>query len=92
MKIKVQLFGGSSTNSICNSNLAENLSNKTNEQISEWMQENPLTFIAFSDTMKARILENFLKSPLKIGISIYDGEPKTGEWHEKAIDNAIFNR
>lgn len=81
MNIKVQLFGKTSTNAQINSGIESDF------------EKNPLTFIAFSDTMKARVLENFLKSPLKIGISIYDDDdPKTGEWHEKAIDSAIFNR
>ena len=92
MKIKVQIYGGSSTRSICESNLADILKDKTNEQIANWMQENPLTFIAYSDSMKARIMENFLKSPLKIGLSIFDGEMRGGEWHEPAIKAAIFNR
>lgn len=56
------------------------------------MEQNPLTFITFSDTMKARALEQFMKSPLKIGLSIFDGEPKTGEWHEPLIESAIFNK
>lgn len=92
MKIKVQIYGGSSTRAICDSNLADELRDKTNEQIADWLQKNPLTFIAYSDAMKARILENFMKSPLKIGLTIHDGEAKDGEWHELANINAIFNR
>ena len=92
MKIAVQIYGGSSTSTIANSNLRDELKDKTNEQIAEWLQKNPLTFIVYSDTMKARVLENFLKSPLKIGLFIHDGEAKDGEWHELANINAIFNR
>lgn len=86
MKIKVQLYGSSSVPA------AINATADFSEMGENWMQEKPLTFIAFSDTMKARILENFLKSPLKIGLSIFDGEAKTGAWHEPAIKTAIFNR
>jgi hypothetical protein len=92
MKITVQIYGGSSTRSICESALAGTLKDKTNEQIADWLQKNPLTFIAYSDSMKARVLENFLKSPLKIGLTIHDGEAKDGEWHELANINAVFNR
>lgn len=92
MQLLVQIFGGSSTKSITNSDLVNELKDKTNEQINEWLQKNPLTFIAYSDTMKARVLEQFMKSPLKIGLSIYDGEQKDGEWHELANSNAVFNR
>jgi hypothetical protein len=42
--------------------------------------------------MKARVLEQFLKSPAKIGISICDDAPRNGEWHESLIKSAIFNR
>lgn len=81
MKIKVQILGYHSTNSLINSGV-ENVGSETN----------PFTFIAFSDTMKARVLEQFMKSPLKIGLSIFDGKSKTGEWHEPLIKSAIFNR
>lgn len=78
MNIKVQIVGGASVPSAIRSGL---------DKMTE-----PLTFIAFSDTMKARILEKFLKSPEKIGLSIYDGPPAIGEWHEPLIETAIFNR
>ena len=81
--IKVQVINGASVSSVVN----------TYEQhgdypVGEW----PLTFHAFSDTMKARILENMIKSPARIGISFTDEEPRTGEWHEPLIENATFNR
>lgn len=78
MKIKVQILDYVSSSATINSGIK-----KENEVV---------TFIAFSDTMKARILENFLKSPLKIGISIFDGEAKTGEWHEEINDQNIYNK
>ncbi len=81
MKIKVQIIGYSSTKSLTNSGI-EHVRSETN----------PFTFIAFSDTMKARVLEQFMQSPLKIGLSVFDGEPKTGEWHEPLIKSAIFNK
>jgi len=52
----------------------------------------PLTFLAYSDMMKARVLESFLKSPSKIGLSIHNGSRRDGEWHEDFHHNAIFNR
>lgn len=78
MHIKVQIDQGASVTSIVE------CENFTDVQL-------PLTFIAFSDVMKARVLESFLKSPAKIGLSIYDGEIKTGEWHEAFAANAVFN-
>jgi hypothetical protein len=78
MKIKVQIEGGASVQSIVASGV-ENI-------------DKPQTFIAFSETMKARVLEQFLQSPLKIGLSIFNGESKTGEWHEDFAANAVFNK
>lgn len=92
MKIKVQIVGGGSVGSLCNGQRLETFEGKTEEQINQWMQENPLTFVAFSDRMKAGVLEQFMKSPMKIGLSIFDGEAKTGEWHEPLIESAIFNK
>lgn len=79
MNIKVQIFGDISVNSVCGAN---NLNDCLN----------PLTFIAFSDKMKARVLEQFIKSPNKIGLSITDEPNRTGEWHESSVENAIYNR
>ncbi len=79
MKIKVQIFKAPSNAALVNP--------KTKA-----IDKLPVTFIAFSDQMKARILENFLKSPLKIGISVYDGPDETGEWLEKPVEGAIYNR
>jgi hypothetical protein len=78
--IKVQIIGGASASSIVNTN------NFTDSY------EMPLTFHAFSDLMKARIIENMIKSPCKIGISFTDETPRIGEWHEPLIENAVFNR
>lgn len=52
----------------------------------------PLTFHAYSDEMKARMLEQFVKSPARIGISICDDIPRNGEWHEAFAANCVFNR
>lgn len=52
----------------------------------------PLTFHAFSEEMKARVLERFLGSPAKIGISYTNETPRTGEWHEPMVKGAVFNR
>ena len=76
--IKVQIVGGVSVKSAVQSGF---------DAISQ-----PLTFHAFSDTMKARILEQFLKSPAKIGLSFTDETPRTGEWHEPLIESAVFNQ
>lgn len=81
MNIKVQIQGGASVKSV--------LSEHGNVQVE---QLPPLTFIAYSNEMKARVLENFLKSPAKIGLSIFDGVVKDGEWHEDFAPDAIFNR
>jgi hypothetical protein len=82
--IKVQIVGGGSVKSLieagpesCNPEFAKN---------------NHLTFHAYSDTMKARILEQMIKSPARIGISFTDEPYRTGEWHEPLIVDAIFNR
>jgi hypothetical protein len=42
--------------------------------------------------MKARVLETMIKSTGKVGISFTDEPPRTGEWHEPLVENAIFNR
>ena len=76
--IKVQIINGASVKSVVESGL---------DSI-----EDPLTFHAFSDTMKARILENFIKSPAKIGISFTDEIPRIGEWHEPLIKDSIFSK
>lgn len=77
--IKVQIVNGASVSSVVG---ASNL-NET---------RNPLTFHAFSDTMKARILEQFIKSETKIGISFTSEKPRTGEWHEPLVPDSVFNR
>jgi hypothetical protein len=78
--IKVQVVGCASVASILNTDNFEDSLNK------------PLTFHAFSDEMKARILENLIKSKCRIGISFTDEPARTGEWHEKLIEDAVFNR
>ena len=78
MNIKVQIINGASVKSVVESGFED--------------AQNPLTFHAFSDTMKARILENFLKSPAQIAISLTDEAPRIGEWHEPLSENAILNR
>lgn len=80
--IKVQIIGGVSTRSVIENRQAIEV---------EFRNQNPLTFHAYSDEMKARILEQMLKSPAKIGISFTDEEPRTGEWHEPLIVDAVFN-
>lgn len=76
--IKVQIVNGASVSSVIG---ASNIDDA----------KNPLTFHAFSDAMKARILEQFIKSDAKIGISFTDDKPRTGEWHEPLVDNSVFN-
>lgn len=76
--IKVQIIGGVSVKSAVESGFD--------------LAAEPLTFHAYSDSMKARILENFLKSPACIGISFTDETPRNGEWHEPLAKNAILNR
>lgn len=77
--IKVQIVGGASVKSAIKSGFDNAI-------------QHPLTFHAFSDTMKARILEQFIKSRATIGISFTDEFPKTGEWHEPLITkDAVFN-
>lgn len=83
--IKVQIVGGASVASIVNTH-------DVNPDYDPIRDQWPLTFHAFSDTMKARILENMIKSPARIGISFTDETPRTGEWHEPLIEGATFNR
>ena len=80
--IKVQIIGGTSTRSLIENPQAME---------EEFRNENPLTFHAYSDEMKARVLEQFLKSPAKIGVSFSDESPRNGEWYEPLIENAVFN-
>lgn len=47
-----------------------------------------LTFHAYSDQMKSRILENILKSDAEIYVSICDDARKDGEWYEPLSNNA----
>jgi hypothetical protein len=77
--IKVQIINGASVKSAVESGFDNAI-------------EHPLTFHAFSDAMKARILENFIKSPAKIGISFCDEPFRVGEWHEPLITDAVFNK
>lgn len=78
MKIKVQVFGGVSVRSAIESGFDDTT-------------KLPLTFIAYSDTMKAMALENFVRSSALIGLSIYDGPNRNGEWHEKPVESNIYN-
>jgi hypothetical protein len=74
--IKVQVVGGFSTNSLIESGFEA-----TNE---------PLTFHAYTDVMKARVLESFMVSPGKIGLSFTNETPRDGEWHEEMALDAVF--
>lgn len=69
--IKVQIIGGVSTKSAIESGI---------DSI-----HYPLTFHAYSDTMKARILESYLKNPEKIVLSLTDEIARDGEWHEPLV-------
>jgi hypothetical protein len=78
--IKVQLIGHATVKSLIESGVAST--------------DDPLTFHAYSDQMKARILDSFL-NPLnrgKIALSFTDDLKKDGEWHEKLSDEAIVNQ
>jgi hypothetical protein len=77
--IKVQFINGASVRSVI-------------EYGFDVATEQPLTFHAYSDQMKARVLETMIKSTGKVGISFTDESPRTGEWHEPLVENAIFNR
>lgn len=81
MNIKVQIINHCSVKSLLESGLNQ-----------EDLETNPLTFHVFSDTMKARMMEQFLTYKLKIGISICNEKPKTGEWHESINPNNIWNK
>lgn len=78
MNLKVQVIGRVSVKSAVESGFEE--------------IKNPLTFHAFTDEFKARVLEYFLKSPAQIAISITDEDFRDGEWHEPLAGGAIFNR
>lgn len=52
----------------------------------------PLTFIAYSDAMKARIMEKFITGNQQIAISEHTGPKQDGEWHEAFAAGAIFNK
>lgn len=73
--IKVQIIGGVSTKSAIESGFDAT--------------QHPLTFHAYSDTMKARILESCLRSPGKIVLSFTNDTPRDGEWHEPIVENAV---
>ena len=77
--IKVQLIGKVTIKSAILSGIQE-----TNH---------PLTFHAYSDTMKARIFEALLKTENKgkIAISITDETPRDGEWHEPLVKDCLIN-
>lgn len=70
--IKVQIVGGVSTKSAIESGFDAT--------------QHPLTFHAYSDTMKARILESYLKNPDKIVLSLTDEIARDGEWHEPIVE------
>jgi hypothetical protein len=76
--LKVQLLGAVTTKSILNS--------------PDLNLEDPLTFHAYSDTMKARILESLLKPETagKIAVSITDEPARDGEWHEPLVDDSLL--
>jgi hypothetical protein len=74
--IKVQVIGVVTTKSAIESGFEA-----TNE---------PLTFHAYTDVMKARVLESFMVSPGKIGLSFTDETPRDGEWHEEMAIDAVF--
>lgn len=80
--IKVQIIGGLSTRSVIENPEAMD---------EEFRCQNPLTFHAYSDEMKARILELLIKSPQKIGISFTNESARNGEWYEPLIEDAVFN-
>ena len=71
--IKVQIIGGVSTKSSIESGLDNT--------------QHPLTFHAYSDAMKARILESYLDNPQKIVLSFTDEPPRDGEWHERLVQD-----
>jgi len=73
--IKVQIIGGVSTK-------------KSAIESGFDAIQHPLTFHAYSDTMKARILEVYLKNPDSIVLSLTDESPRDGEWHEPLIFNS----
>ena len=43
-----------------------------------------LTFLAYSDAMKARVLE-LIAQGQKLTISVYNGKQKDGEWYELPV-------
>lgn len=43
-----------------------------------------LTFLAYSDQMKARVLEMMAQGK-KITLSIHEGRPRDGEWYEMPV-------
>lgn len=51
----------------------------------------PVTFIAYSDAMKARVLQRFLEGRERIGLCLCEGR-KDGEWREDFAPNAVFNK
>lgn len=53
----------------------------------------PLTFHAYTDTMKARIFESLInpKNNGKIAISFTDEKPRNGEWHEPLVEGSLIN-
>jgi hypothetical protein len=84
INLKVQILNRFTTKSILNSviccdSLVLNL-------------EDPLTFHAYSDTMKARILESLLKpeNAGKIAVSITDEPARDGEWHEPLVNDSLL--
>ena len=74
MNIKVQIKNRLSTNAIIASGISK--------------EGDYLTFHAYSDQMKARILENLLNSRSEIYVSICDEARKDGEWYEPLANNA----
>jgi hypothetical protein len=81
MNIKVQIIGMISSSSIAES---KNL---------DFARDNPLTFIAYSGKMKEAVLDKFVSGDCQhtIGLSVYNGPVRDGEWHEPLVQNAVFN-
>jgi len=69
--IKVQIIGAVSIKSAIESGID--------------VTQYPLTFHAYSNTMKARVLELYLKNPERIVLSFTNEIARDGEWHEPLI-------
>ena len=77
--IKIQIPGHATVKSVCQNENGQS------------GHEQPFTFIAYSDTMKARMLESILHNAIRgksIFISFCD-EQRDGEWHEPLSPDAF---